>query len=120
MPESSTTTWAVISPPTIRLHAAGKTVRPCLRAASQMTLLCPTRGLAWTGGRPGELPSSAGDHPRPAGRLQVPRRVRPRDLRRQGEKPAQPTVVVLPGPPQLASAHADHGPYGGQRRVDRR
>jgi hypothetical protein len=24
MPESSTTTWAVISPPTDRLHAAGK------------------------------------------------------------------------------------------------
>src|SRR3954468_11671041 len=102
MPESSTTTWAVISPPTIRLHAAGKTVRPCLRAASQMTFLCRTRGLAWTGGRPGELPSRAGDDPRPAGRLQVPRRERPGHLRRQGEEPAQPVVVVLPGPDQPA------------------
>src|SRR3954468_23243149 len=102
MPESSTTTWAVISPPTIRLHAAGKTVRPCLRAASQMTLLRRTRGLAWPGGRPGELPSSAGDDPCPAWLLQVPRRDRSRHLRRQGEEPAQPVVVVFPGPDQPA------------------
>ena len=43
---------------------------------------------------------------------------RPGDLRRQGQEPARPAVVVLPGHRQPAPAHRHHGDHGGQRRVD--
>ena len=44
---------------------------------------------------------------------------RPRRLRRQGQEPALPAVVVLPGHRQPAPAHRHDGHHRGQRRVDR-
>ena len=57
--------------------------------------------------------------PDPAGGLPVPRPARRRGLRRQGEEPARPAVVVLPGHRRPAPAHGHHGHHRGAGRVDR-
>ena len=70
--------------------------------------------------RAARLPARAGVDPDAAGGLPLPRRARPGDLRRQGEEPARPPVVVLPGPHRPAPAHGRDGGQRGERRVDRR
>ena len=66
------------------------------------------------------LPARARVDPDPAGRLPVPRRQGPGHLRRQGQEPPRPAVVVLPGHRQPPPAHRHDGHHGGQRRVDGR
>ena len=69
---------------------------------------------------PPVVPARTGVDPDPAGGLPVPRRQGPGHLRRQGQEPARPAVVVLPGHRQPAPAHRDDGHHRGQRRVDGR
>ena len=51
----------------------------------------------------------AGEIPTAAGRLPLPRRDRPRALRRQGQEPPLAPEQLLPAAPQPARAHAAHG-----------
>ena len=55
------------------------------------------------------LPARAGVDPDPAGGLPVPGPQGPGHLRRQGQEPAGPAVVVLPGHRQPAPAHGHDG-----------
>ena len=71
-------------------------------------------------GPPARLPARAGVDPHAAGGLPVPRRARSGDLRRQGQEPAGPAVVVLPGPGRPPPAHRRDGGERRQRRVDGR
>ena len=64
------------------------------------------------------VPSRDRVDPDPARGLPVPRRARPGDLRRQGEEPAGPAVVVLPGHRQPARAHRHDGHHRRRRRLD--
>ena len=73
-----------------------------------------TPPVGWERGQPSVVPSRAGVDPDPAGRLPLPRRAGPGDLRRQGEEPPLPAVVVLPGHRQPPPAH---GHDGHHRRV---
>ncbi len=66
------------------------------------------------------LPSRDRVDPDPAGRLPLPRRPWAGDLRRQGEEPASPALVVLPGRRQPAPAHRDHGHQCRRGGLDRR
>jgi hypothetical protein len=62
--------------------------------------------------RPGELSTRSRLGSRLPGRLPLSRRPRPRDLRRQGQEPAQPPRFVLPRHRRAAPAHSNHGARG--------
>ena len=79
---------------------------------------CSSDSLGPQHPRAAVVPARAGLDPDPARRLPVPRRPRPGDLRRQGQEPAAPAVVVLPGHRRPPPAHRHDGHHGGQRRVD--
>ena len=70
--------------------------------------------------RVAELPPEAGRDPHGARGLSLPRQAATGDLRRQGQEPQGPAVVVLPGRRQPAPAHRDHGVDRRLRRVDGR
>ena len=83
--------------------SAAGCVRPDRRVEA-----CPLRR---TGPDPGSIPTQPGVY-------RFRDAARPGDLRRQGQEPAGPAVVVLPGHRQPARPHRDDGHHRRQRRVD--
>ncbi len=69
---------------------------------------------------PVDLPPRTRVDSHPAGGLPVPRPARGRDLRRQGEEPPRPALVVLPGHRRPPPAHGHDGHQRGGRRLDGR
>ena len=78
------------------------------------------RGPPTTHGRSAVLPAEAGRDPDEPGRLPLPRRVRARAVRRQGEEPACAAVELLRTASDAARANPANGHDRGIRRMDRR
>src|SRR5262249_37904161 len=76
----------------------------------------PTGPRQWTHGRP----TRDRLDPRRTGVVPIPRRRRPRDLRRQGQEPPVPALELLPAARAPARAHPSDGGDRRIRRVDRR